>query len=118
MKFRAWSVAGLAAVVMFAASQAALAGPFVRVFIRQEVGDYDAWRKVYNDFDPTRRQMGGTLMAVFRSVDDPNEVTTINDFFTLEQAKAFAASAELKATFEKGGVKGTPQIWLASKFVQ
>jgi len=118
MKFRSLSAAGLLALVMLGASQAASAAAFVRVFIRQEVGDYDAWRRVYNDFDPTRRQMGGTLLAVFRSVDDPNDVTTINDFPSLDQAKAFAVSPELKAALAKAGVKGTPQIWLASKIMQ
>jgi hypothetical protein len=117
MNFRSLSAAGLLALVMLGASQAALAQSFVRVFIRQQVGDYDAWRKAYDDFEPARRQMGGTLLAVFRSVDNPNEVTTINDFLTLDQAKAFAAAPELKATLAKGGVKGAPQIWIATKFV-
>jgi hypothetical protein len=37
------------------------------------------------------------------------------DFRNVEQAKAFAASAELKATMEKAGVKGAPQIWITTK---
>jgi hypothetical protein len=117
MRIKALLAAGLLALAMLGVSQAALAGPDARVFIRQEVGDYDTWRKAYDEFDPARRQMGGTLMAVFRSIDDPHEVTTINDFFSLEQARAFIASAELKAALSKGGVKGTPQIWLATKLM-
>jgi quinol monooxygenase YgiN len=87
----------------------------VRMYVHHEVNDYAAWRKVYNDFDPTRRKMGVTAQAVYRSIDNPNDVTVTHDFGSAETAKAFAASAELKAAMEKAGVKGAPQIWLTTE---
>jgi quinol monooxygenase YgiN len=86
----------------------------VRMFVRHDVTDYAAWRKAYDGFDATRRKLGVTAQAVYRSVDDPNNVTATHDFKTVESAKSFAASAELKAAMEKAGVKGAPQIWFAS----
>src|SRR5262245_54379312 len=47
----------------------------VRLFIRHAVTDYKAWRKVYDDFDAERRSMGVVGDAVYRAVDDPNDVT-------------------------------------------
>ena len=102
------------ALGMVAAAHPAAAGN-VRMFIRHEVNDYAAWRKAYNDFDATRRKMGVTAQAVYRSVDNPNDVTVTHDFRSAEKAKAFSVSAELKAAMEKAGVKGTPQIWLTTK---
>ena len=87
----------------------------VRMFVHHEVSDYAAWRKVYNDFDATRRKMGVTAQAVYRSIDNPNDVTVTHDFRSAEKAKTFAASAELKTAMEKAGVKGAPQIWLTTK---
>ena len=87
----------------------------VRMFVRHEVTDYAAWRKVYDDFDGTRRKLGVTDQAVYRSVDNPNDVTVTHDFRSAEQAKAFAASPDLKAAMERGGVKGTPEIWFTTK---
>jgi len=51
----------------------------------------------------------------YQSVDNPNDVTVTHDFHSLEQAKAFAASPELKSAMEKSGVKGAPQIWYTTK---
>ena len=87
----------------------------VRMYVHHEVNDYPAWRKVYNDFEPTRRKLGVIAQAVYRSIDNPNDVTVTHDFGSAEKAKAFAASAELKEAMEKAGVKGAPQIWLTTK---
>jgi ABC-type sugar transport system substrate-binding protein len=87
----------------------------VRMYVHHEVTDYAAWRKVYDGFDATRKKLGVIAQAVYRSVDNPNDVTVTHDFRSAEKAKAFAASAELKATMEKAGVKGAPQIWITTK---
>ena len=87
----------------------------VRMFVRHEVTDYAAWRKVYDDFDATRGKLGVTDQAVYLSVDNPNDVTVTHDFRGAEQAKAFAASPDLKAAMDRGGVKGTPAIWFTTK---
>ena len=87
----------------------------VRMFVRHEVTDYAAWRKVYDGFDATRRKLGVTAQAVYRSVDNPNDVTVTHDFRSADKAKTFAASPDLKAAMEKGGVKGTPEIWTTTK---
>ncbi|MGA2564172.1 MAG: cyclase [Steroidobacteraceae bacterium] len=87
----------------------------VRLFVRHEVVDYSAWRKVYDAFVSTQKKNGVFYQAVYQSADDPNDVTVVHDFHSLEKAKAFAALPELKAAMEKSGVKGTPQIWYTMK---
>jgi quinol monooxygenase YgiN len=87
----------------------------VRLFVRHEVNDYVAWRKIYNEFDKTRRNLGVTAQAVYRLPDNPNDVTVIHDFKSMEQARAFIASPDLKTAMDKAGVKGNPQIWITSR---
>jgi hypothetical protein len=87
----------------------------VRLFVRHEVADYGAWRKAYDSFAPMQKKMGVTYQAVYQSIENPNDVTVIHDFHSLEKAKAFAASADLKAAMEKSGVKGAPQVWYTTK---
>jgi len=87
----------------------------VRMYVRHEVTDYATWRKTYDAFDATRRKLGVTAQAVYRSVDDPNDITVTHDFANAEKAKAFAVSAELKAAMEKSGVKSAPQVWITTK---
>ena len=86
----------------------------VRMFVRHEVADYDAWRSAYNSFAPTQKKLGIAFKAVYQSTENPNDVTVIHDFHSLAKAKEFAASPELKAAMEKAGVKAAPQIWFAT----
>ncbi len=102
----------MAIVVAAAALPAEAAG--VRMYVRNEVSDYATWRKGYESFSATRKKMGVTGQAVYRSADDPKDVTITHDFKTLALAKALAASDELKAAMEKAGVSGTPQIWFTT----
>ena len=104
--------ASLLAITLIAATRllpadAPAVSPSVRVFVHHEVADYEAWRKVYNSFGPTRHKMGVTAQAVYRSLENPNEVVVTHDFATQEQAKAFIASEELKSAMQKAGVKET-----------
>jgi len=111
---RSLLLAGVIALGLIAAARTAEAAD-VRVFVRHEIGDYAAWRKIYDGFEATRKKMGVIGQEVYRSVDNPNEVTVTHDFKTLERARAFAASSELKAAMQKAGVTGTPQIWFTTK---
>lgn len=99
----------------FAATARPAAAADVRMYVRHEVSDYAAWRKVYNGFDATRRKLGVTAQSVYQSVDNPNDVTVTHDFRSADKAKSFAASPDLKAAMDKGGVKGTPEIWYTTK---
>jgi hypothetical protein len=114
MKLRNWAAAAalvLGTVGLALPAQAAL----VRMFMHEEVADYAVWRKVYDDNLPDRQKLGVTFQAVFRSFDNPNEVTVFQDFRSFEEAKAYAASPEFKGLLTRGGVKGAPQIWYAVK---
>jgi ABC-type sugar transport system substrate-binding protein len=114
MKIKNLLIACLMGIAVLGAAGVARAED-VRMFVRHEVADYGAWRKTYNAFAPTQKKLGVIYKAVYQSTDDANDVTVIHDFHSLEKAKAFAASAELKAAMEKSGVKGAPQIWYTTK---
>jgi hypothetical protein len=83
----------------------------VRIFVRHDVADYDAWRKVYDEFDAERRQMGVVAHAVYSGLDDPNDVIVWHDFTAREEAQAFASSERLRAAMQRAGVQGSPMIW-------
>jgi len=98
---RALLLLGIMILGLAAAQPAAAAN--VRLFVRHEVNDYAAWRKAYNEFDKTRRKLGVTAQAVY------------HDFKSVDKAKAFTASPELKAAMEKAGVKSAPQVWFTTR---
>lgn len=85
------------------------------MFTRHPVADYDAWRKVFDARRATRESAGVVSEAVYRAADDPNEVTLVLDFDTIEAARAFPDNAELKAAYQEAGSLGTPAVWFAEK---
>jgi len=114
MKLRNLMIAGMMTVAAICAAGTVQAEG-ARLFVRHEVADYGAWRKAFDAFAPTQKKLGVTYSAVYQSADNTNDVTVIHDFRSVEKAKAFAASPELKAAMGKAGVKGAPQIWIATK---
>ncbi len=99
----------LALILLSTGAPADAAG--VRMFVRHEVADYGTWRKAYDGFRATQRQMGVVAQSVYQSTDNPNDIIVLHDFKSEQSAKAFAGSDKLKAAMQSSGVKGTPTIW-------
>lgn len=76
--------------------------------IQHPVADYEAWKAVYDENNPGT--FGAKFARVNRAVDDPNVVTVVCGFDSLEAAKAMTQSPELKADMDKAGVTGAPRI--------
>jgi len=72
--------------------------------VRHRVADFDAWRKVYDDFAPIQAEHGVHAHQVLRSIENPNDVIVTHTFDSPEAAKAFFAMPELKEAMSKGGV--------------
>jgi len=85
------------------------------MFVRHTVSDYKTWRKAYDDFAPVQKAKGVTAEAVYRAVENPNDITVTHEFATIEAAQAFAESSELKNAMQNAGVAGAPTIWFTKK---
>lgn len=87
----------------------------ITLFVRHTVADYAAWRKAYDAYGPVQTEMGVKAQAVYRSIDDPNDVTVTHEFDTAEEARAMVSSADLRSKMQEAGVTGVPTVWFASK---
>ncbi len=85
------------------------------LFARHSVTDYEAWRKVCDEYYPVRQRFGVTGEALFRSADDPNDIMVMLDFATVERARAFTNDAEFRTALQKAGVTGAPTTWFTSR---
>lgn len=81
--------------------------------VQHEVREYGAWRPLYDKVEGLRAQYGCTAQRVWRSPEDSNNLFVLHDFPTIDQARAFASSAELKEAMLEGGVSSVPrfEIW-------
>jgi len=80
------------------------------VMVQHKVRDYDAWKSVFDEHRAVRTRHGATGHELYRGLEDPNEVTVINQFPSREQAEAFAADPSLKEAMERGGVISEPRL--------
>ena len=83
--------------------------------IHHQVKDFAAWKSGYDKHADKRKDAGLTHDHVLQAVGDPNAVTIVMDFADLARAKAFAASADLKAAMKAAGVVGAPTIHILKK---
>jgi quinol monooxygenase YgiN len=85
------------------------------MFVRHTVSDYKNRRKVYDEFASVQKAKGVTAESVYRAADNPNDVTVIHEFASVEAAQSFAQSSELKNAMRNAGVVGAPTIWFTNR---
>ncbi len=80
------------------------------ILIQHKVKDYGIWKKVYDSQIALRKSSGALSDQIYRDVMDPNKLTVIFKWNTLENAQKFTKSPELLAAMELAGVEGQPSI--------
>ena len=80
------------------------------LLVQIKVKDFGEWKKVFDSSAGLRASNGALSSQVFQDASDPKSVTVLNRWNTLENAKKFNLSPELKAAQEKAGVEGTPKV--------
>lgn len=78
--------------------------------VRHKVRNFATWKAAFDGHVPVREAAGLTQGRVYRSCDDPKEVTILLDMADADTARAFAESAELQAAMEQAGVVGMPVL--------
>jgi hypothetical protein len=76
--------------------------------INHSVADYDKWKAVYDTLPPTTE--GAKFARVNRSVKDPNLITVVSGFDSLDTLNGFLADPRLKDAMQQAGVIGEPRI--------
>lgn len=92
-----------------------VASDMTKVIVQHRVVDYDRWYPVFTQHGDVRRQHGATGHSINRELADPNSLVIVNDFATLEGARAFTQDPSLPAAMAQGGVDGPPQVWIVDE---
>ena len=87
----------------------------VKVIVQHHVADYERWYPVYAEQGSVRRQHGCTGHTIFRDSADPNSLVVVNDFATLEGARAFSQDPSLPQVMQAAGVDSAPQVWISDE---
>lgn len=86
----------------------------VHMLIRHKVQDFDHWKRAYDAHRHARTAAGLRELHLWHDAGDPNALFLLFEIADLAQAKAFAASPELKEKMTAAGVTGAPDIFFLS----
>ena len=78
------------------------------VAVQHPVADYAAWKAVYDENNPGT--FGALFARVNRKVGEPDTITVVAGFESVEAANSMIESPELKADMDKAGVTAPPRI--------
>ena len=82
------------------------------LLVRLKIEDYSKWRATFDANDAFRKSSGAVgTPQVFRSGDDPWEVSILMEWDELERARQFTKSDELREAMQQAGVTGPPDIY-------
>ncbi|MGA3092799.1 MAG: hypothetical protein ABSD75_29740 [Terriglobales bacterium] len=82
----------------------------INVLVHHEVADYTTWKTSFDSTFDWRHKHGERGCRIFRSAGNVNDVTVFFEWESLEGARAFLASDELKTRMASAGVKGSPRV--------
>lgn len=83
----------------------------VYLWMRYRVADYARWKEAFDTHLAARQAGGATRESlVLRNTDDPNEITVLLGWNTLDQAGAYRQSISLQAALHAMGVVGAPEV--------
>ncbi len=81
-----------------------------KLYVHHKIKDYSEWRKAFDNLTTQRTNFGCTGHQVFRSPSDPLEITILTDWHTVDEAKAYAMSNDLKEGMKNAGVVSQPDV--------
>ena len=76
----------------------------VSSLVHHRVGDYDAWKRVYDSVEGVQREGGVRSHRVWRTNDDPNMVVVEHSFDDLAAAQSFFDNPDLRRAMTDAGV--------------
>jgi heme-degrading monooxygenase HmoA len=81
------------------------------MLVRHQVEDFARWKSVFDQHGPTRAASGSRGGRLLRGSADPNEVVILFEWDSLEKARRFAESQDLRTAMQRAGVTDTPDIY-------
>jgi len=80
------------------------------MLVHHQVSDFAKWKPFFDRDENTRKNSGSKGAQVFQNSGNPTDVMILFDWDTIENAKKFGMSENLKKTMEQAGVIGEPHF--------
>lgn len=80
------------------------------MLVQHTVEDFAKWKEMFDSVADLRQTNGEKSAQIFHDADNPNSLTALFEWDSLENAQKYAQSPDLKAAMQKAGVTGPPHI--------
>lgn len=81
------------------------------VMVRHKVNDYAKWKSVYDEGKKMVKGKGGKRQRLFKNSANPNELVILTEVDSMDNARGFAQSEDLKQFMQRGGVADEPTVY-------
>jgi hypothetical protein len=88
------------------------------VLIQHNVANYERFESVFKDDEARRHRSGSKGGTLYRNAADPNNIIAMFEWDTVERARAFANSYELKEAIEWAGDALPPRAIVIEEFLR
>lgn len=88
------------------------------MLVRHKVKDYAKWKPIYDGHAATRKEAGSKGARLFRKASDPDELLILFEWDSLDNARKFAKSEDLKKRMQEAGVSDQPDIYFLEEIEQ
>ncbi|HBE92698.1 MAG TPA: cyclase [Gammaproteobacteria bacterium] len=80
------------------------------VLIKHSVEDFDKWKAEFDAFHDNRKASGEATYQIYRPIDNPNTLVILFEWDSMDNAKSFLESSDLKEAMVRAGVSSEPEI--------
>jgi len=80
------------------------------MLVQHQVKDFSMWKNIYDSLAELRVSKGQLSDKVYRDANNPNKLTILFNWNSLENAQEYAQSSELKEAMQEAGVEGPPTV--------
>jgi len=78
---------------------------------QHQVEDFPKWKAVFDNVADLRKANGEKSAQIFQDAENPNKLTLLFEWDSIENARAYAQNPDLAAAMQKAGVTGPPDFF-------
>ncbi len=82
----------------------------VHVMLNHKVRDYNLWKPHFEKDAVNRLKAGIRVAKLFRSIEDPNDISILFTVDSIESFNNFLKSPDLNKIMEEAGVVSMPEV--------
>ncbi len=87
----------------------------VTIAITHQVKDFSVWISAFEEHSGMRKEGGSQSAKVLQDVNDPNNVTVVCEWDSVDNFNSFMQAPEMKEVMETAGITSEPSVLILNQ---